>query len=194
MDSIKKLVDLFAKFPTVGSRTALRFVFYLLRLPKEKINELASTILQLADKVKLCAFCFNPHENSHNLCAICQNTLRDRKIICIVEKEADLMSIEKTKKYNGLYFVLGGVLNLVKNNSDQVRMKELIEKIKDPQKFGLHNTGFTEIIIALNPTPEGRSTSVLVEKTLKEMQFNSLKISHLAKGLPFGGGLEYADE
>lgn len=192
-DSIKRLTDIFAKFPTIGTRTAGRFVFYLLALPKEKIDELARAILEVKNNVRLCSFCFNPDENQGPLCAICQNSLRNKQLLCVVEKEADLISIENTKRYKGLYFILG--TNLKRMDINQLRIEGLKERIKDPQKFGLSNVNFTEIIIATNPTPEGKSMSTLVERILKELpQFQSLKITHLAKGLPVGGELEYADE
>ncbi|MBI2049842.1 MAG: recombination protein RecR [Candidatus Staskawiczbacteria bacterium] len=187
-DPIKKLAELFSKFPTVGHRTASRFVFYLMKLPKENIDELTSAILELKNKIKFCSFCFNPSESS-DLCSICQNSLRNKQLLCVVDKEADLMSIEKTKKYNGLYFILGG--------ANSLRIQELLDRVKAPAKF-------EEIIIATNPTPEGRATSMLIEKALREIQPKNFsaegrpasgwKITHLAQGLPFGGELEYADQ
>lgn len=191
-DSIKKLTDLFAKFPTIGHRTAGRFVSYLLSLPKEKINELASAIIELKNKVKFCQFCFNSYEDESNFCPICKSPSRDKELLCIVEKEADLTIIENTKKYHGLYFILGGVLNS-KNSVENLKINGLKERLENPKKFGVL-ADFKEIIIALNPTPEGRATSVLIEKSLQELNKNTFKITHLAKGLPVGGELEYADQ
>lgn len=198
-DTIKKLTDLFAKFPTIGSRTANRFVFYLLKLPKERVDELINAILELKKNVQSCKFCFNHYEDTTSttsLCPICHDPTRNRSILCIVEKETDLISIENTKKYKGLYFILGGVLSIRKNNTDDLRINELKERIKDSSKFGLPKINFTEIIIATNPTSEGKMTSVLIEKTLKELPEKDyhLKITHLGIGLPFGGELEYADQ
>ncbi len=190
-DLIKKLIELFSKFPTVGPRTAGRFVFYLMKLPKDKIDELINAIDELKNKIKFCAFCFNPFEDESNLpaqlglCPICRNPLRNRRLLCVVEKETDLMSIENTKKYNGLYFILGGtVATMKKGDVDNLRIQELLNKIKESKNF-------TEIIIATNPTPEGKATSILIERALKE---SDIKITHLAQGLPVGGELEYADE
>lgn len=185
MDSIKRLTDLFAKFPTVGQRTASRFVFYLINQPKEKIDELIGSLQELKNNIKLCRFCFNPFESNEAFCIICQNALRNKQLLCVIEKEADLISIENTKKYNGLYFILGGTLTLRKTDGSNLRLGELKERVKEGN--------FLEIIIALNPTPEGRSTSVLVERALKEIS-QTVKITHLAQGLPVGGELEYADE
>src|SRR3989344_2560547 len=190
-DSIKKLIELFSKFPTVGPRTAGRFVFYLMKLPKEKIDELLDAILELKNKIKFCSFCFNPFQDESNsplqsdLCSICKNPSRNKQLLCVVEKETDLISIENTKKYNGLYFILGGtVATMRKNDIDNLRIQELLNRVKT------QNT-FTEIIIATNPTPEGKATFILVERALKEFD---LKITRLAQGLPLGGELEYADE
>ncbi len=202
MDSIKKLTDLFSKFPTIGPRTAGRFVYYLINLPKEKIDELSNAILEVKNKVKMCSFCFQPFEAlaKEGLCQICSSTARNKQLLCVVEKEADLLSLENTKKYGGLYFILGGVLTLRKNG-DSLRLAELKDRVS--------SGSFSEIIIALNPTPEGKATSVLVERTLKELSRSLgdrgssmakpsgpqiFKITHLAQGLPVGGELEYADE
>ncbi|MBU4204577.1 recombination mediator RecR [Patescibacteria group bacterium] len=209
--TIQNLIDLFSKFPTVGPRTAGRFVFYLIQSPKEKIEELIAAIQDLKTKIKYCSFCFNPFDTSirssteahskssdqaeETLCEICKNTIRDRGTLCIVEKETDLITIEKTKKYKGLYFVLGGtVATLKKSDVEKLRIKELEEHLRNPQSFGII-TIFKEIIVATNPTPEGRATAILIERTIKGTLKNNLpKISHLGLGLPVGGELEYADE
>lgn len=194
MDSIDKLINIFRKFPTVGSRTAGRFVYYLMKQPKEKIDELINSILELKNRIKLCELCFNPFEpfvvaqgkGNPDLCPICQNSSRNKNLLCIVEKETDLLSIESTKKFNGLYFILGGtVATMRKEDIDQLRIEELKKRVK--------TNNFIEIIVALNPTPEGRATSVLVEQTIKAVN-QAPKITHLAKGIPVGGELEYADE
>lgn len=175
--SIQKLIDLFSKFPTVGPRTATRFVFYLIKLPQEKIEEIIKGITDLKKSTRICSSCFNPFEvegEKENLCAICRDNSRDKSLLCIVEKETDLSAIEKTKKYKGLYFILGG---------ENLRIAELKEKIK--------NSGFKEIIIALNPTTEGEIIALRIERELKPL---NIKTSRLGRGLPIGGELEYADE
>ena len=193
-DSIKKLTELFSKFPTIGPRTAQRFCYYLIKLPKERIDELTDAIQELKNKIKFCALCFNPFEvdggpASNQLCLICSDPRRDKNLLCVVEKETDLKAIEDTKKYNGLYFILGGtVATMKKNDIENLRIEKLIARIKEPNKF-------TEIIIAINPTPEGKATSILIERALKNIQTTEgWKITHLAQGLPVGGELEYADE
>ncbi len=127
--SIQKLIDLFSKFPTVGPRTAARFVFYLLKLSKEEIENLISSISELKNTIKICQFCFNPFQGEGELCEICSNPARDKSLLCIIEKETDLIVIERTKKYQGLYFILGGTLPaLKKEGSEKLRTKELEEK------------------------------------------------------------------
>lgn len=190
MDSIKKLQDLFSRFPTIGKRTAGRFVFYLIRQSKENVDELILALQELKKSIKLCADCFNPHENNDTQCDICKSPAREKTILCIVEKESDLLAIEATKRYKGLYFILGGVVSAFRPDGSGLRFEALKKRVANPQ--------FTEIIIALNPTPEGRATSVLVERALKDsnsrIQNTEFRITHLAQGLPVGGELEYADE
>jgi len=190
--SIQKLINLFSKFPTVGPRTASRFVFYLMRLPKKEIEELVSSISDFRKKIKICSFCFNPFEGEGELCKICSNPQRNKTLLCIVEKETDLISIEKTKKYNGLYFILGGILSTFKKEDlKKLRSEELLERTKNPEKFSIQNCQFKEIIIAINPTTEGEATILYLERLLKPL---GIKITRLGRGLPIGAELEYADE
>ncbi len=193
--SIQKLIDLFSKFPTVGPRTASRFVFYLMRLTKEEIEELLNSISNLKKAVKTCSFCFNLFEPPTNaltggksegkLCPICSNLSRDKTLLCVVANETDLVAIEKTKKYNGLYFILGGTVSALKKaDIEKLRIKELEERIKNHLQI-------KEIIIATNPTTEGEATALYLERLLKPFR---KKISRLGRGLPVGAELEYADE
>jgi len=207
-NSIQKLIDLFSKFPTVGPRTASRFVFYLIKLPKNKFDELIDSMKKLKDSIIICFFCFNPFDSSsktelppsnfleEKLCRICRNHSRDKTTICLVEKEGDLITIENTKKYRGLYFILGDLIpTFKKDNEERIRIEELIERIKRPSDFGIVDTDFKEIIIALNPTTEGEATALYIERKLKSaLGEKKLKITRLGRGLPVGGELEYADE
>lgn len=185
-DSIKKLQELFSRFPTIGARTAGRFVYYLLKLPQENVDELLRAIAAVKQQVKLCAFCFNPFEGGGTLCPICQNPGRNRQLLCIVEKETDVQSIESTKRYNGRYFILGSASTFTKRDIETLRLSELKQRIEAER--------FSEIIVALNPTPEGRAASTMVHRVLKEIPAAAFKITHLATGLPVGGELEYADD
>lgn len=186
--SIQKLIGQFSRFPTVGPRTAARFVFYLLNLTKEERNELAKSISLLGEKVKLCSFCFKSFEpfetaqGKNNLCEICSDANRDKTMLCVVEKETDLETIEKTRKYRGRYFILGGTVSkLRKEDIEKLRMKELQGRAKDVK----------EIIIAINPTTEGEATALYLERLLKPL---NIKITRLGRGLPAGSELEYADD
>jgi len=183
--TIQKLIEIFSKFPTVGQRTATRFVFYLLKKEGKEIEELAQKILELKKKVKICQLCFKPFEGEDKICEICRDPTRKRNLLCLVEKETDLETIEKTKKYQGLYFVLGGPIEKIKREElEKLRIKELEKRIREDQKI-------EEIILALNPTTEGEAIGLFLERRLKN--FNK-KITRLGRGLPTGGELEYADE
>lgn len=182
---IQKLIDLFSKFPTVGPRTAARFIFYLIKLPQEKFDEFLNSITDLRKSIKVCSSCFNPFEDSEEtLCSICRDNSRNKTLLCVIEKEIDLITIEKTKKYKGLYFILGGTVSaLKKEDVEKLRIKDLEKRIK--------NADFKEIIIATNPTTEGEATALYIERELKPFD---IKITRLGRGLPVGGELEYADE
>jgi len=192
----------------VGPRTAARFVFYLLRKPKEEIDVLVKSILDLKEQIKVCSFCFNPFEGETNLCPVCSDPRRNKTLLCIIEKETDLISIENTKKYQGLYFILGGTVSKLKKdynppttsshpdlsgwapNIKDLRIDDLVNRLNNPSIFGI-NTNFEEIILAINPTPEGEATTLYLERVLKPL---NKKITRLGRGLPVGGELEYADE
>ena len=190
--SIQKLIDLFSKFPTVGPKTASRFVFHLIKTPKEKIEELTRTIEGLKSKIKLCSLCFNSFEGEEEHCSICSDKTRDKSLICIVEKEVDLEAIEKTRKFKGLYFVLGGTISGFEKEKEKEKMEErvkkLIERIKGEPAFAKASG---EVILAINPTTEGQSTTLWLQRKLKGL---NKKITQLGQGLPKGGELEYADE
>lgn len=183
--SIQKLIDLFSKLPTVGPRTASRFVFYLIKLPQEKFDELLASLIDLRKSIKVCSSCFNPFEDSKEiLCPICRDNSRDKTLLCVVEKETDLILIEKTKKYKGVYFILGGTISgLKKNDKEKIRTEELKQRVR--------NGNFKEVIIALNPTTEGETTALLLERELLPLD---VRPTRLGRGLPLGGELEYADE
>ena len=188
---VQKLIEMFSKFPTIGPRTAARFVFYLINLKNEDANALADAILDLKKNIKICSFCFNPYDptvnsgHAQDLCEICSNPMRDKSLLCIVEKETDLNSIEKTKKYHGRYFIFGGTVSRLKRSDvEKLRVRDLQTRIK-------YGKEIKEIIIAINPTTEGEATSLYLERLLKPY---GKKITRLGRGLPIGGELEYADE
>lgn len=186
---IQKLIDIFSKFPTVGSRTAYRFVFYLLSISKEELANIAESIKNLRNEISICKSCFLPFEkiDDYGVCHICRSPKREKSALCIVEKEADLLALEKTKKYKGFYFILGGLFKVLKKMEEQnIRLEELKKRIGQ-------NKEIKEIVLAINPTVEGEETINCLTKLIKS-ENESIKITRLARGLPQGGEMEYADE
>ncbi|MFA5047563.1 MAG: recombination mediator RecR [Patescibacteria group bacterium] len=181
-DNIQKLIDKIARWPSIGPKTAERIVFYLLKQPRQDTDNLINALSELKEKITICQVCFNFSEN--NPCPICSDTKRDRQIICLVTKPQDVNSIEKTNSFSGLYHVLGGNINPLENISPQdIKIKELLDRIKRDQ--------VKEVILALNPDLTGETTSLYLTKLIKQMP--DIRISKLARGLPVGADLEYAD-
>ena len=181
--SIQNLMDQFAKLPSIGPKTAERLVFYLLKQPKSELIKFAEAIEHIHEKISLCSSCNNFSES--NPCAICGDHSRDSRIICVVAKPQDVSALEKTHSFSGLYHVLGGNINPLENlQLNEIKINSLIKRIKERQA--------SEIILALNPDMEGETTSLFLIKLLR--QIPGLKISRLARGLPMGADLEYADE
>ena len=183
---IQNLIDEFAQLPSVGPRQAARFVFYLLNQPKEEIEKFAKKLFILK-KIKYCSFCNRAMETTAtHLCEICKNTNRERTSICIVEKDTDIESIEKTKRYNGIYYVIG----TEDENRQLHRLKDLISRIKKSKKE------LNEIIIATDATTEGETISLYAARCLNELKkiYPELKITRLGRGLSTGSELEYMDE
>jgi len=186
--SIQKLIGLFSKFPTVGPKTAARFVFHIIRSRKEETEELVEAISHLKNEIKVCALCFNtfqPSKDDSRVCQTCLDPRRDKSLLCVVEKETDLTAIEKTKDYKGLYFVLGGVIStLRKKEMKKIRVEQLKERVKRTPEI-------KEVIIATNPTQNGEATALFIERLLSPY---NIKVTRLGRGLPVGGELEYADK
>lgn len=191
---IQQLLELFAQFPTIGQRTAGRMVFYLLKSKENSFDEFVRALKELKERVKLCAFCFNPfapEEEGQNLCTICSDPTRDRSSLCVVEKEEDLATLEQTKTFQGLYFILGGTVgNLRKEDLQNLRTEELKKRIENSESFGVKSS-FQEVILALNPNTEGEATTLYIQRFLEPLQ---IKTTRLGRGLPIGGEVEYADE
>lgn len=188
-EPIENLISLFIHFPTVGKKTATRFAFYLLNQEEEYIDRLIKELKSLKGSVHNCNFCYRSLEKEKDLCSICSDKSR-KPILAIVERETDLVSLEKTNEYNGYYFILGGNISpLKKKDLKKIRAKELKERIQNPKKFNMK--AIKEVIIATNPTTEGEATGLFLERVLEKLD---VKVTKLAKGLPVGGELEYADE
>ena len=174
-------MDKLAGLPSVGPKTAERYAFYLLKQTPEKLKSFAVAILELQDKITLCHECLSISESDP--CLICADTSRRQDVLCVVENIQDLTAIEATKQYDGRYFILGGLINTINNiGPEDLNIDKLIKRIK--------TNGIKEIILALNFTLEGETTSLYLTKILKD----HLKITRLAKGLPAGSDLKYADE
>jgi len=195
--ALQRLIERFSKFPTVGPRTAARFVFYILKLSEQETKEFIEDIERLRKNIQLCQFCFNPYDVTEAdsqdtlLCGYCAKPTREARL-CVVEKESDLEAIEKTKTYNGYYFILGGTTGSLKNEDiKHIRSEELQERIKEPKKYGIPHSAFEEIIVALNPTTEGEATALYIERLCSS---SHIPMTRLGRGLPIGGELEYADE
>ncbi|MCG2689728.1 recombination mediator RecR [Candidatus Parcubacteria bacterium] len=181
--SIQDLIEVLAKFPSVGPKAAQRIAFYLLALPKTEIKEILTIIAKAKNKVKACHQCFKAFEGENALCEICSNQTRNKTLLCIVEKEADLEKIEETHHFKGLYFILEHLFT-------SLEKKQLLEqKVVSLTKL-IQKNQVKEIILGLNHLPDSKTTALFLERRLKP--FN-LKITHLAIGLALGTELEYAD-
>ncbi len=177
--AIYDLIKAFSELPNVGPKTAERYVFYLLKNNDSQLFNLSKNIIQLKERIKTCSRCRTFSEN--NICSICQDSNRKTETLCIVENTQDLYSIESTNEFKGKYFVLGDLINTIEGiMPENLPIKKLLELIKT------ENT--KEIILALNFSMEGETTSLYLKKFFKD-----INVSRLAKGLPLGSDLEYAD-
>jgi len=179
--SFQKLIHDFSSLPSVGPKMAERLVLFLFKQDKSKLEEFAKNLEELKN-LKSCRRCFNISEDG--LCEICKNPSRDQKTICVVEEPLDIISIEKTGVYKGLYHVLGGVI-FSGTDSQNLKISELSDRIRKEKT--------DEIILATNPTTEGDATALYLKRQIKDLNI-PIKISRLAKGLATGGDIEYADE
>jgi len=180
-EPLQKAIDELSKLPSIGKKTAQRLAIHLLKNDKETVESLILALRELKEKIRFCTECFNI--SVEETCDICKSAKRDRAIMCVVEDASDVISIEKTNEYNGLYHVLGGVLDPLSGiTADRLKIKELLTRIS--------NNDVREIILALNPNAEGDATSLYLNRLLKE---TSVKISRIARGLPIGGDIEFAD-
>ena len=179
---VSKLIDAFNRLPGIGPKTAARLTFYLLRAPDEIALSLSEALVGLKENTLLCERCFNITEKSP--CPICSDDTRDQSTICVVEEPLDLVAIERTGAYHGLYHVLHGSISPVDGiGPEDLKVRELIDRLKkEPVK---------EVILATNPTMEGEATALYLLKLIAPL---GIKVTRLARGLPVGGDLEYADD
>jgi recombination protein RecR len=178
----------FSRLPGIGKKTALRMVLYLLQRPKEEVSLFSHSIKKMRDEISYCATCHNVSDNQY--CHICSNLSRDQHTICVVENFRDVIAIENTQQYRGLYHLLGGVISPVDGiGPDKLNIESLMTRIEQAQVQGHH--AVREIIMALNPTIEGDTTIFYITKKLRELP---VKITTISRGVAFGGELEYVDE
>ncbi|MBI2634960.1 MAG: recombination protein RecR [Parcubacteria group bacterium] len=186
--TIQNFIDKFSRLPGVGPRQAARLAFWLLNGPKNKREELKKAIESLDKDASVCSSCFFIIENNGQKCHFCDNPSRDHKTICVVEKETDLATIEKSSVYKGLYHVLGGLFSALDTAIPKnLKMPELINRISEKKDV---SEKIEEIILAISPTHEGDLTAYYLEKLLKPLK---VKITRLGRGLPYGSDVEFAD-
>ncbi len=180
--ALNGLIEQLVQLPGIGPKTAQRLAFHLLKVPREEAAALAEAILALKDKTRTCVRCGNLAEEE--LCPICQDPRRERALLCVVEEVNDLLAIEKTREFRGVYHVLGGSLSpLDGRGPEQIRAKELLVRVEGGE--------VREVILATNPNVEGEATALYLLRLLKSQP---VKVTRIARGLPMGGDLEYADE
>ncbi|MEA1958165.1 MAG: recombination mediator RecR [Chloroflexota bacterium] len=177
-----RLIDEFHKLPGIGPKTAQRLTYYLIRMPDEEARALAEAILAVKDRIILCSNCQNITDTDP--CSICNSDKRDRTRICIVAEPLDILPLERTGSYKGLYHVLHGVISPADGiGPDELKMRELLDRLKGDE--------VQEIVMATNPNLEGEATAMYIQRLISPL---GIKVTRLARGLPFGADLEYADE
>jgi recombination protein RecR len=181
-EPVARLIDEFSKLPGIGPKSAQRLTFYLIRMPHDQTQALAEAMLSVKERITFCQRCQNITE--FNPCTICSNPRRDSSRICVVEEPLDALAIERTNAYKGLYHVLHGVISPMNNvGPSELRIAQLLDRIREEQ--------VSEVILATNPSLEGEATAMYIHRLLGELV---PQITRLARGLPAGGDLEYADD
>jgi len=184
-DSVSKLIEEFSKLPGVGPKTASRLTFYLLSKSEPDLQKFGEAVLNLKKHLEICQSCYNITEKSP--CEICEDPKRDKSILMVVEEPLDIVALEKTG-FTGRYHVLGGVISPIEGiGPENLRIGELLAKIKEDRKI-------KEIILATDPSLEGEATAMYLAREIQKLSLPKLMITRIARGLPVGGDLEYADE
>jgi recombination protein RecR len=179
--SISRLIDEFSKLPGVGSKTAQRLAFHVLSMDTSQVEKLADSIVEAKRNTRYCEVCGN--YTDANICSICSNEARNKDVICVVQDPRDVMAMERTREFKGLYHVLHGAISPLNGiGPDDIRIKELLARM---------SPGIAEVIIATNPNVEGEATAMYISRLLKPLGVKTTRIAH---GIPVGGDLEYADE
>ena len=181
-EPIARLVEELNKLPGIGPKSARRLAYHLLCSPDEEVKALVEAILTLKEKIKLCSLCFN--NTDCDPCRICQDKERDHSKICVVEKPSDILPLEQTGKYNGVYHVLHGTINPTQGvGPEALKIKELLTRLQDDL--------VTEVIVATNPNVESETMAMYLQRIITPL---GVRVTRLARGLPFGAELEYADD
>ncbi len=181
-EPLQTAIEELSKLPSIGKKTAQRLAIFILKSDVKDVQKLVASLLDLKSKISFCTRCYNLA--TEELCDICRSQKRDTTSICVVEEASDVIAIEKTHEYNGLYHVLGGVLSPLSGvNPDSLKIRELIKRFETEE--------IKEIILALNPDTEGETTSLYLARLIKPL---NIKVTRIARGLPIGGDLEFADE
>jgi len=184
---LQRLVDELAKLPGIGPKSAQRVAFYILKIPPIEARALTDAIVEVKEKVRLCERCFNVSDRE--LCEICRDTRRDTSVVCVVQEPPDIIALERTREFRGLYHVLQGAISPIEGiGPEDLRIKELLARIHRPAEG---DEQVTEIIVATNPNTEGDATAMYLDRLLSPL---GVQVTRLASGLPVGGDLEYADE
>ncbi|MGB7604690.1 MAG: recombination mediator RecR [Lutisporaceae bacterium] len=179
---IAKLIEELSKLPGVGSKTAQRLAFHLLDMPYNEVEQLARSMINAKKNIKYCNVCYNMTDT--DVCSICSNSKRDNRTICVVEDAKDVVAMERTKEFKGLYHVLHGAISPMEGiGPENIRVKELLMRLREQD--------VNEIIMATNPNIEGEATAMYISRLLKPL---GIKVTRIAHGIPVGGDLEYADE
>ena len=180
--SIEKLIESFERLPSIGHKTAVRLAFHMLDLSKEETEEFINSIINEKEKLKYCSNCYNISDTDP--CPICSSPKRDNSVICVVEDVRDVMAMERTHEFKGVYHVLHGTISPMNGiGPEDIKIKELLNRIA--------NNDIKEIIIATNPRVEGEATAIYLSKIIKPL---GIKVTRIAHGIPVGGDLEYTDE
>ena len=180
--SIEKLIQSFEKLPSIGNKTAARLAFYILNAPEEETKEFVDSIINAKKNLKYCSKCYNISDTDP--CPICANSKRDQTIICVVEDVRDIIAMERTHEFKGVYHVLHGSISPMNGiGPDDIKIKELLSRLMDGQ--------VKEVILATNPRVEGEATAMYLSKLIKPL---GIKVTRIAHGIPVGGDLEYTDE
>ena len=214
-ETVEALVEQLSKLPTIGRKSAQRLSAYILKMPREEVVELAKALVAAKDRVKTCSVCYNVTDEDP--CPICRSERRDRSVLCVVEEPSDVIAIERTGEFRGLYHVLGGVISPLDGiGPDDLHIRELVARVAKPQSAAAARAGaqdahssdgaegvaeteadyekgtkVEEVILAMNPNVEGDTTAYYVSQVLEPF---GARVTRIARGLPIGGDLEFADE